>query len=57
VCDEVIMDNVCMMDGVVMCEKDYQVKMKKKIPNKCSNYISGAGEHLALLLMRRGDLP
>ena len=25
VCDEVIMDSVCMMEGVVMCEKDYQV--------------------------------
>ena len=31
VCDEVIMDNACIMDGVVMCEKDYQVKMQRPI--------------------------
>ena len=29
VCDEVILDNACMMDGVVMCEKDYQVKVQR----------------------------
>ena len=31
VCDEVILDNACIMDGVVMCEKDYQVKTKRSI--------------------------
>jgi hypothetical protein len=55
VCDEVIMDNVSMMDDVVMCEKDYQVnKTTDKVQKE---YISGAGEHLAMLLMWRGDLP
>ena len=25
VCDQVIMDSVCTIEGVVMCEKDYKV--------------------------------
>ena len=28
VCDEVILDSVCTMNGVIMCEKDYQVSRK-----------------------------
>ena len=36
VCDEVIMDSVFTMDGVVMCEKDYQVKIQRSI-NKVHN--------------------
>merc|ERR1719483_1834246 len=49
VCDEVIMDSVCMLEGVVMCEKDYQELMSSWPCSSCGEDISPHG-HDALMV-------
>eukprot|EP00090_Calanus_glacialis_P010350 TRINITY_DN18737_c0_g1_i1.p1 TRINITY_DN18737_c0_g1~~TRINITY_DN18737_c0_g1_i1.p1 ORF type:complete len:383 (-),score=90.96 TRINITY_DN18737_c0_g1_i1:399-1547(-) len=49
VCDEVILDNACMMDGVVMCEKDYQELVSTWPCSSCGEVISPDG-HDALMV-------